>query len=82
MAEPGQGRPAHSTWLKFLFDHAMIEGYAELDATDVDEVHMAMLNFNGVLIGCDLTADAEQEFAAHRPWTITATERPQPPGRT
>jgi hypothetical protein len=49
-----------------------------LDATNADEIHMAMLNFNGVIIGCDLTADAEQEFEDHQAWTITASERPAP----
>jgi hypothetical protein len=81
MGEPGEHPDEgvdNATWLKFLFDQGMIEGYAELDVTNSDEVHMAMLNFNGVLLGCDLTADAEQQFAAHQPWTITAKERPSP----
>ena len=83
MGEPGSDPDQgvnNSTWLKFLFDQGMIEGYAELDATNADEIHMAMLNFDGVLIGCDLTSDAEQEFANHQPWTITASEQPSPKG--
>lgn len=79
MGEPGQNPDQgvdNATWLKFLFDQGMIEGYAELDASNADEVHMAMLNFNGVLLGCDLTPEAEQEFAAHQPWTISAHEHP------
>lgn len=66
----------NATWLKFLFKEGMIEGYAELDVTNRDEVRMAMLNFNGVLIGCKLTDDAEQEFDEHRPWTVTASDQP------
>jgi hypothetical protein len=76
-AEPDQG-VQNSTWLKFLFDQRMIEGYAELDATNADEVHMAMLNFGGVLIGCSLTDQALQEFNNHQPWDISATEEPDP----
>jgi hypothetical protein len=75
--QPDQG-VQNATWLKFLFDQGMIEGYAELDATNADEVHMAMLNFNGVLLGCDLTDDAEEKFKDHRPWTITARDQPDP----
>jgi hypothetical protein len=81
MGEPGpdpdQG-VENATWLKYLFDQGMIEGFAELNATDVNEVHMAMLNFNGVLLGCSLTDDAEREFNNHQPWTITASQRPDP----
>lgn len=79
MGEPGQDPDQgvdNATWLKFLFDQKMIEGYAELNASDPDEVHMAMLNFNGVLIGCCLTDDAEQEFNDHQPWNITPSDRP------
>ncbi len=81
MGEPGQHPDQgvdNATWLKYLFDQGMIEGYAELDATNPDNVHIAMLNFNGVLIGCSLTDDAEQEFNNHQPWNITATDRPDP----
>ena len=81
VGEPGQQPDEgvqNSTWLKFLFDQGLIEGYAELDVTKPDEVHMAMLNFHGVLLGCDLTADAENEFKEHKPWTITGAEQPNP----
>ena len=37
-----------------------------------------MLNFNGVLLGCSLTDNAEQEFNDQQPWTITASEHPDP----
>jgi hypothetical protein len=83
MGEPGQ-HPDHgvdnATWLKFLFEQGMIEGFAELNASNADEIHMAMLNFGGVLIGCDLTPAAEQEFSEHKPWTITPSEQPSPHG--
>lgn len=79
MGEPGQDPDQgvdNATWLKYLFDQGIIEGYAELDATNPDEVHMAMLNFNGVLVGCCLTDGAEQEFNNHQPWNITPSEQP------
>jgi hypothetical protein len=68
----------NATWLKYLFKQGMIEGFAELDASNADEVHMAMLNFHGVLLGCDLTDDAEDLFKAHQPWTVTARDQPDP----
>ncbi len=76
-AQPDQGVD-NATWLKFLFDQGMIEGFAELDAGNAAEVHMAMLNFNGVLLGCDLTDGAEQDFTVHTPWTLTAHDKPDP----
>ncbi len=78
-AQPDHGVD-NATWLKFLYGNKMIEGYAELDASNADEVHMAMLNFHGVLLGCDLTSKAEEEFAHHEPWTITPREKPSPKG--
>jgi hypothetical protein len=83
MGEPGPQPDEgvdNATWLKFLFAQGMIDGYAELDATNPDEIHIAMLNFSGVLIGCELTPEAEQEFVNHQPWTITGTEQPSPKG--
>jgi hypothetical protein len=70
----------NASWLRFLFSQNLIQGYAELDASNADEVRMAMLNFGGVLIGCELPVEAEQEFINHQPWTITATEQPSPEG--
>lgn len=68
----------NATWLKWGFDEGLWEGYARLDASDADEVHQAMLNFHGVLIGCSLTDDAEQEFNAGQPWNITSRDQPDP----
>lgn len=38
--QPDQG-VENATWLKFLFEQGMIEGYAELDASNADEVLQA-----------------------------------------
>lgn len=71
---------SNDTWLKFLFDEGIIEGYAELDASNLDEVHQAMLDFRGVLVGCSLTDDAEQDFEATPPvpWQVTPDDQPDP----
>jgi hypothetical protein len=52
--------------------------YAELDVTDLAEIQQSMLDFHGVLMGCCLTDEAEQEFTARQPWQITPSEQPDP----
>lgn len=76
---PDQGVD-NATWLKWLVGEGYIRAYARIDANDVDEVHAAMLNFRGVLVGCSLTDDAEQDFEAEPqiPWTVTAQDQPDP----
>lgn len=76
-SHPDQGVD-NASWLKWMFDNGYITAYARVDANDADAVRMAMLNFSGVLVGCSLADQAEQEFNDHRPWTITAAERPDP----
>lgn len=68
----------NSSWLKWMFDQGHIEGYAEIDAHNPDAVHRAMLNFSGVLIGVNLTPDAEEDFSMHLPWDISAADQPDP----
>jgi predicted secreted protein len=81
MGEPGpypdQGVD-NATWLKWMFDQGHIEAFAEIDAHDVAVVHQAMLNFSGVLIGVNLTPDAEQDFEMQVPWDVSATDQPDP----
>lgn len=74
---PDQGVD-NGTWLKFLFDKGIIEAFAELDPNNADEVHQGMLDFGGVLTSVSLTADAEQLFGAHQPWTVASGEMPDP----
>ena len=54
--------------------------FVEVDASDRNEICAAMVDFNGVLVGCCLTDDAESDFAATPPipWTVTAQEEPDP----
>lgn len=77
--KPDQG-VTNSTWLQWLYEQGVIEGFAELNASDADEVHQAMLDFAGVLVGCTLTDDAETDFEATPPipWNITPQDQPDP----
>lgn len=75
--QPDQGVD-NLSWLTWCVEQGYIDAFARLDASNRDEVCMAMLNFYGVLIGCSLTDNAEQEFNAGQPWTITAQEQPDP----
>lgn len=75
--QPDQGVD-NATWLKYLFDQGVIEGYAQLDPANSDEVHEAMITFNGVITGVQLTDDAEQLFAEHQPWTTAQGETADP----
>lgn len=81
MGEPGdqpdQGVD-NATWLKYLYDQGIIRGFAQLDPANLDEIHSAMLMFNGVLTGVALTDDAEQLFAQHQPWTTAQGENADP----
>lgn len=75
--QPDQG-VENATWLKFLFDQGIIEGYAELNKNDPVEIHQAMLDFKGCLVAVSLTDDAEQLFEQHQPWTTAQGEQPDP----
>jgi hypothetical protein len=77
--QPDQGVD-NLTWLTWLFDNGYIEGFARLDPSKPDEIRQAMINFNGVIIGCSLTDDAEAEFEATppQPWNITPKDLPDP----
>jgi len=60
-----------ATWLLWLYHQGVIEGFAQLDHNNEAQVHQAMLDFGGVLLGIDLTPTAEPDFEASppRPWT-------------
>lgn len=75
--QPDQGVD-NDLWLQFLFNKGIIEAFAELDFTNVDEVHQAMLDYRGVLISVELTDDAEQLFNSKQPWTLANGESPDP----
>lgn len=75
--QPDQG-VQNATFLKWLFDEGHISGYAQVDHTNADEVHAAMIDFNGVLVGVNLTDDAQQLFGQGLPWTIAQGETADP----
>lgn len=77
--QPDQGVD-NATWLKFLFDLGIIEGFAELDKDDLNEVRQAMLDYRGVICGLQLTDDAEADFEATPPvpWQVTPADQPDP----
>jgi hypothetical protein len=84
----------NASWLAYLFaltqaaklasttpDDIEEFAYAELDvesAGATDRVHAEMLAFHGVLVGCNLTDDAEAEFEEGLPWIVTTSEQPDP----
>ena len=53
-----------------------ILAFAPVDHTDPAAVDSAMQAFKGVLVGVDLTDDAEQLFDAGQPWTVANGEQP------
>lgn len=68
-----------STYLGWLYSRGKIDAYAELDVSSpgaADRVHQAMIDFGGVLVGVNLTDDAEQLFSAGQPWTTANGESP------
>ena len=52
--------------------------FAEIDASDITEIHQAIIDFKGLIMGACLTDQAEQEFISHKPWTVSATEQIDP----
>jgi hypothetical protein len=84
---PGNGVD-NLTMLKWLYDATgglLPKGddveewaFAELNATNPDAIRAAMLNFRGVLVGCSLTDQAENEFNNSQPWEVTPQEQPDP----
>jgi hypothetical protein len=66
--------------LLYWYQAGTILAFAPLDHTDPAEVDAAMAAFHGAYVGVDLTADAEQLFGQHQPWTTANGEQPQPNG--
>lgn len=93
MGEPGK-QPDEGvdnlTMLSYLFkitggvlptpagDDIQAWAFAEIDSSNINEIKQAICDFNGLLMGCALTDEAEQEFDDNDPWTITASEQPDP----
>lgn len=53
-----------------------ILAFAPVDHTDPTAVDSAMQAFKGILVGVDLTDDAERLFSNGQPWTVANGERP------
>lgn len=73
--QPDEG-VENRTWLQFLFELGVIDGFVELDKTNMAECHQALLDFRGLLVAVSLTDDAEQLFEQHQPWTTAQGEQP------
>ncbi len=84
---PDQG-VANATWLLWLYQHKIIEGFAEVNVNASSglingdnaaaRAHRAMIEFQGCLVAVSLTDDAEQLFQEGLPWTTANGETPDP----
>ena len=63
-------------FLLYLYQQKLINGFAPVQLESVDAV-MAQLA-RGVILGVNLTDDAQQLFSTRQPWTIANGERPDP----
>jgi hypothetical protein len=63
-------------FLLYLFRKGLIEGFAPVQLGNVDAV-MQQLG-RGVLLGVNLTGDANQLFSQGQPWTVANGETPDP----
>ena len=57
-------------WFKHLFDTGQIKGFAPVDFSSRMNLESAMAEFDGVLLGVQLPADADQQFEEGLPWTF------------
>ena len=63
-------------FLLYLFHQGLLEGFAPVELTTVDAV---MGQFQrGVILGVNLTADANTLFNEGKPWTVANGETPDP----
>lgn len=56
----------------------IILGFAPVDHTDRAGCDAAMQKFHGLLLGGDLTDDADERFENHEPWSVAAGQQPDP----
>lgn len=56
----------------------IILGFAPVDHTDRIKCDGAMQQFHGLILGGDLTADADQRFNDGLPWTVAEGQQPDP----
>jgi hypothetical protein len=72
--EPDQGVD-NASWLGFLYKNGIIDGYGEVPLTELQQY---AVDFNGILIACLLSNEAEQEFNNGQPWDDTPNDPPNP----
>lgn len=52
------------------WDGTKVVAFAKVDHTNVEELKAALYAIGALWIGCVVSQDNEQEFGAHRPWTV------------
>ena len=62
--QPDQG-VANNTWLQFLWQNGVIDGYVEVPVEDMDQY--APIG-SGLLVGVQLDSQAQDQFRNHQPW--------------
>ena len=64
--------------LLFWYQAGAITAFAPVDHTNPAAVDAAMAAFKGVIVGVNLTDDAERLFSEGLPWTVANGEQPDP----
>lgn len=65
------------TWHDTGFFGSKIDAYAPTDRHDFLEIKSVINEFGFIYIGIDVPSPCEEQFAAHKPWTLTHTSRDQ-----
>jgi hypothetical protein len=63
----------NSSFLKWLYDNKLIEGYGEFDLTQPgawDAIHHGMEAAFGVLVCCTVTKGNESQYVNNQPWDV------------
>ena len=63
------------SWLLWLFQQGIIEGFVKLDPAHMDAALQLGLV---VVVGVDLTPSADQEFSDGQPWSVGPGNQPDP----
>lgn len=64
--------------LQYWYQTGVILGFAPVDHTNPQAVDAAMQAFTGLYCGVSLTDDADDLFAAGKPWTVADGQQPNP----
>ena len=63
-SEPDYG-VENNTWCAFLYAHGLIDGYGEVP---LDDLRAYAVQFNGLLLACQLSSNAQQQFVEGTAW--------------